>query len=131
MANTIQPSDEELRDLYSLASNVPFDDRLNHQGELNDLNITLIPHPDFLIPYEDRNEYRNEYRNDTVTVELTEHERLVLDAIHQDATTTIRGMVAYLGISKFSVSRALKGLQKKQVIERMGSTKKGSWKVKA
>ena len=70
-------------------------------------------------------------RNDTVTVELTEHERLVLDAIHQDATTTIRGMVAYLGISKFSVSRALKGLQKEQVIERMGSTKKRSWKVKA
>ena len=67
----------------------------------------------------------------TVIVELTEHERLVLDALHQDATTTIRDMVACLGISKSSVSRALKGLQEKQVIERMGSTKKGSWKIKA
>ena len=94
--------------------------------------LTTIPiHPDFLIPYEDRNEYRNEYRNGTVIVELTEHERLVLDALHQDATTTIRDMVACLGISKSSVSRALKGLQEKQVIERMGSTKKGSWKIKA
>lgn len=35
--------------------------------------LTTIPiHPDFLIPYEDRNEYRNEYRNDTVIVELSE-----------------------------------------------------------
>lgn len=40
--STIQPSDEELRDLYSLANNVPFDDRVNHFAELNDLNITLI-----------------------------------------------------------------------------------------
>ena len=93
--------------------------------------LTTIPiHPDFLVPCEDRNEYRNEYRNDTVIVKLTEHERLVLEAIHQDATTTIRNMVACLGISKSSVSRALKGLQEKQVIERIGSTKKGSWKIK-
>lgn len=42
MASTIMPSDEELRDLYTLANNVPFDDRVNHQAELNDLNITLI-----------------------------------------------------------------------------------------
>ena len=42
MASTIMPSDEELRDLYSLANNVPFDDRVNHFAELNDLNITLI-----------------------------------------------------------------------------------------
>ncbi len=42
MASTIQPSEEELRDLYSLANNVPFDDRVNHFAELNDLNITLI-----------------------------------------------------------------------------------------
>ena len=89
--------------------------------------LTTIPiHPDFLVPYEDR----NEYRNDAEIVELTEHERLVLDTIHQDATTTIRDMVACLGISKSSVSRALKGLQGKQVIERIGSTKKGIWKIK-
>ena len=92
--------------------------------------LTTIPiHPDFLIPYEDRNEYRNEYRNDAVTVELTEHERLVLGAIHQNATTTIRDMITCLVISKSSVSRALKGLQEKQVIERIGSTKKGIWKT--
>lgn len=42
MANTIKPSDDELRDLFSLAKKVPFDDRLNHEAELSDLNITFF-----------------------------------------------------------------------------------------
>jgi len=42
MASTISPTEEEKRDLYSLANNVPFDDRINHEAELTDLNITLI-----------------------------------------------------------------------------------------
>ena len=42
MASTIMPSDEEKRNLYALANNIPFDDRVNHHAELADLNITLI-----------------------------------------------------------------------------------------
>lgn len=42
MSSTIIPSKEEVRDLYSLANNVPFDDRINHEAELSDLNLTLI-----------------------------------------------------------------------------------------
>ena len=42
MNSTIKPSDEELNELFSLANKVPFDDRVNHQAELSDLNITLI-----------------------------------------------------------------------------------------
>jgi len=42
MASTVTPSKDELRDLFSLANNVPFDDRVNHHAELADLNITLI-----------------------------------------------------------------------------------------
>lgn len=42
MASTIAPSEAEERDLYNLANNVPFDDRVNHEAELADLNITLI-----------------------------------------------------------------------------------------
>ena len=42
MNSTIKPSNEELNDLFSLANKVPFDDRVNHQAELSDLNITLI-----------------------------------------------------------------------------------------
>ncbi len=42
MASTIAPSEEEKRDLYNLANNVPFDDRINHEAEIADLNLTLI-----------------------------------------------------------------------------------------
>ena len=42
MASTIIPSQEEIRDLFSLANNIPFDDRINHEADINDLNITLI-----------------------------------------------------------------------------------------
>ena len=42
MASTIAPSESEKRDLYNLANNIPFDDRVSHEAELADLNITLI-----------------------------------------------------------------------------------------
>jgi len=42
MASTIAPTEEEKRDLYTLANNVPFDDRINHEADITDLNITLI-----------------------------------------------------------------------------------------
>lgn len=42
MASTITPTTEEVRDLFALANNVPFDDRINHEADITDLNITLI-----------------------------------------------------------------------------------------
>ncbi|MCL1983325.1 MAG: AAA family ATPase, partial [Clostridiales bacterium] len=42
MSCTVTPSEDELRDLFSLSNNIPFDDRVNHAAELTDLNITLI-----------------------------------------------------------------------------------------
>lgn len=42
MASTIMPTEAQKRELYDLANNVPFDDRVNHQATLEDLNITLI-----------------------------------------------------------------------------------------
>ena len=41
-SSTIKPSDTEFKDLYGLANKVPFDDRVNHQAELSDINLTLI-----------------------------------------------------------------------------------------
>lgn len=41
-SSTIEPSDDEVKDLYALANKVPFDDRVNHKAELTDLNYTLI-----------------------------------------------------------------------------------------
>ena len=42
MASTVMPTNEEISDLFSLANKIPFDDRINHQAELTDLNINLI-----------------------------------------------------------------------------------------
>ena len=41
-SSTIEPTDDEVKDLYTLANKVPFDDRVNHHAELTDLNFTLI-----------------------------------------------------------------------------------------
>lgn len=42
MSSTVVPTEEEKRELYNLANNIPFDDRVNHSAELADLNISLI-----------------------------------------------------------------------------------------
>lgn len=42
MSNTVEPSDDEVKDLFNLANRIPFDDRVNYQAEISDLNITLI-----------------------------------------------------------------------------------------
>ena len=42
MSSTIMPSETEKRDLYNLTNNVPFDDRVNHEADIVDLNLTLI-----------------------------------------------------------------------------------------
>ena len=42
MSSTVKPSQDELNELYSLSNKVPFDDRINHEAELTDLNINLI-----------------------------------------------------------------------------------------
>ena len=41
-SSTVVPSDDEEKDLFALANRVPFDDRINHQADISDLNITLI-----------------------------------------------------------------------------------------
>ena len=41
-SNSVEPTDDEEKDLFNLANRVPFDDRINHQAEMSDLNITLI-----------------------------------------------------------------------------------------
>ena len=42
MSSTVRPSQDELNELYSLSNKVPFDDRVNHNAELSDLNVNLI-----------------------------------------------------------------------------------------
>ena len=39
---TAIPNDDELKDLFALANRTPFDDRVNHEAELSDINYTLV-----------------------------------------------------------------------------------------
>lgn len=41
-SNSVEPTDDEEKDLFNLANRVPFDDRVNHKAEMSDLNITLM-----------------------------------------------------------------------------------------
>lgn len=42
MSSTITPSEEEKRDLYNLANNVPFDDQVNHEADVVDFQNSVI-----------------------------------------------------------------------------------------
>lgn len=39
---TVAPNADELKDLFSLADRVPFDDRVSYKADISDLNLTLI-----------------------------------------------------------------------------------------
>ncbi|HKK44203.1 MAG TPA: ATP-binding protein, partial [Balneolaceae bacterium] len=41
-SNTVAARGESLRQLQALAARIPFDDRINHEAELNDLNLGVI-----------------------------------------------------------------------------------------
>lgn len=59
-----------------------------------------------------------------------EKESVVLNAIRKNPSIT-RGMLAeLLGYSEKTIERVLKNLIEKGIIERSGSSKAGSWKIK-
>lgn len=39
---TVNPNDDEVKELFALANKTPFDDRVNHTAEISDLNYTLV-----------------------------------------------------------------------------------------
>ena len=96
--------------------------------------LTTIPiHPDFLVSPEHENEHINEHLNEhinqTPEYDLTDLEQRVLVAIQEDATVTIQKMAVALKSSRSTIVRALKSLQKQQIIVRTGSRKTGMWKI--
>ena len=39
---SVQPTEDEKKDLFSLANRVPYDDQVNNSAELSDINYTLV-----------------------------------------------------------------------------------------
>ena len=42
MSSTVKATESEQKELYDMASNIPFDDRMNYEAELQDLKLPLI-----------------------------------------------------------------------------------------
>lgn len=60
---------------------------------------------------------------------VTEEERQVTDLLRKDSGYTTTMLAEMLGISRKTVSKRLKSLKDKGIIERVGSDRKGYWKL--
>lgn len=77
------------------------------------------------------NETRNETRNETgnETGKLSQMEKRILSEIRKKPRATKKQINEILGVSQSSVSRATKKLKEAGIIDRIGSTKSGYWKI--
>lgn len=66
-------------------------------------------------------------KEDSVIEGLTNKERLILDMISKGEFGTIKSVSETLSVSHNSIERALKSLASKNLIERIGSDRKGYW----
>ncbi len=75
------------------------------------------------------NDTENDTVNDTVSDTLNDTESTVLKTIKRNAGVTISDLMKVLEKSRPTIARALAELKAKGYIERVGSDKKGFWKV--
>ena len=68
--------------------------------------------------------------NVQINTELTEPEQVIFNLIQNNEGISKAEMAIRIGKSEKTVQRIISSLMKKQVIERVGSNKSGSWKVK-
>lgn len=74
------------------------------------------------------NETENEIENETV--KLTEREKIVLEEIKKNLTISRKELVELTTIPKTTLDRIITSLKQKGIIERVGSDKTGTWKIK-
>ena len=68
--------------------------------------------------------------NVQINTELTEAEQVIFNLIQNNDGISKAEMAIRIGKSEKTVQRLISSLMKKQVIEREGSNKSGSWKIK-
>lgn len=69
-------------------------------------------------------------RNVVINVVINDAEKKILDMLRGDSSLSAASLAEKLGMSARQVQRILAALKEKQVIERIGSNKTGSWLVK-
>ena len=86
------------------------------------------------VPLDQNYDFRNEVSENLsvtpkVTDGVTEEERQVTELLQKDSTYTTAMLAEALGISRKTVSKRLKSLKDKGIVERVGSDRKGYWKL--
>lgn len=114
-SNSVEPTDDEEKDLFNLANRIPFDDRVNHKAEMSDLNITLI---------------------DNFSEELersqkgAERKQAILDILIENPTITQTQLMEIMNLTRKQVQKDMKELQEEGVLVREGNNRAGRWVVK-
>ena len=68
--------------------------------------------------------------SDKLSDKLSDREKQIIDLISEDPGYTAAEMADKMSVSRISVNKYIGSLKKKGVIERIGSDRKGYWKVK-
>ncbi len=71
----------------------------------------------------------NDKVTDRVIDKVTDNERVLLLLLSEDPGYTIQQLSEKIGISRKTTSQRIKRLKEKGVIERIGSDRKGYWKI--
>ena len=74
----------------------------------------------------------NDTLNDNLNVAETENDTLnlkIISYIQNDGHITISSLANLLNVSRPTIARAVKNLQKNGIIERIGSRKSGIWEI--
>ncbi len=66
---------------------------------------------------------------DRVTDRVTDKEKRVLELLYEDPGLTMLVLAERMKVSRKSISNYLKSLREKNIIERIGSDRKGYWKI--
>ena len=68
-------------------------------------------------------------RLDRVTDRVTDDERTLLSLLIEDPGYTVSQLSEKMGINRKTVAQKMKQLKEKDIIERIGSDRKGYWKI--
>ena len=68
--------------------------------------------------------------NDRVNDRVNEQEKKVLKLLYEDPGFTVTVLAKRMNVSRKSIANYLKSLREKGLIERIGSDRKGYWKIK-
>lgn len=83
----------------------------------------------YFVP-EDRIVRVNNKVNDRVNVHVNDRENILLNFLAQDPGYTVTQLATMMNVSRKTIAGYLKTLKEKGVIERIGTTRTGYWKIK-